>query len=139
MIRLLALILLLSASGTEARAAGSMDPTFQEVVGEPKRAVGRVVDWTVQLDRVDKHFYTYTMTASFIPSKGEEPCKDCKLAVIWRGRPEESPRPARFKAGQVVIVRGSIIKLGPPRALGEWGRGKNRPQVTVLAFALSLP
>ncbi len=96
-----------------ALAAGGMDPSYREVVAEPVRAVGRSVDWTMRLLSVDKRFYTYTLRGSYLPGPGEGACDACLLLVTYRGKPAELTRPARFRAGQVVRVRGTVIKLKP--------------------------
>jgi hypothetical protein len=90
-----------------------MDPGYHEVLAEPERAVGRVVDWTVKIVSVEKAFYTYTLKALFVPDHGEEACGKCPLTITFRGRPEENARPSRFKAKQVIRIRGTVLKLTP--------------------------
>jgi hypothetical protein len=100
-------------SGSIALAAGGMDPSYREVVAEPVRAVGRSVAWSMRLASVDKRFYTYTLRGAYVPAPGEGACDACLLVVTYRGRPDEVTRPARFHAGQLVRVRGTVIKLKP--------------------------
>jgi len=101
------------APGLEASAGGGLDPSYRDVLAAPERAVGRTVDWQVRLRTVQKQFYTYTMDADYLPDRGEEPCNDCRLAITFRGRPDETARPSRFKPRQVVTLRGVVLRLAP--------------------------
>jgi hypothetical protein len=53
------------------------------------------------------------LRGNYKPRAGEEPCGTCPLTINFRGRPEETARPSRFKPGQVVTVRGTVIRLKP--------------------------
>jgi len=96
-----------------ARAAGGMDPGYREVMAEADRATGRGIDWTVRVRSVQKKFYTYTLEADYLPPPEEGPCENCRLTVRYRSRTEETTRPSRFKPGQVLAVRGTVLSLDP--------------------------
>lgn len=109
-----ALILALAAGLTlPVLAAGGMDPGYRDVVNEADRAMGRSVDWTVRVRSVQKKFYTYTLEADYLPPPDEGPCDGCRLTVRYRSRTEETTRPPRFKPGQVLAVRGTVLSLDP--------------------------
>lgn len=96
-----------------ALAAGGMDPGYREVVAQTDRAVGRGVDWTIKVRSVRKKFYNYTLEADYVPPPDEGPCGKCPVTVRYRSRTEETTRPPRFKPGQVLAVRGTVLALEP--------------------------
>ena len=108
-----AFLALFAGLSLSALAAGGMDPGYREVVSETERAVGRNVDWTVRIRGVQKRFYTYTLETDYLPPPGEGPCAACRVTIRYRSRPQETTRPARFKVGQVLAIRGTVPELAP--------------------------
>jgi hypothetical protein len=108
-----AIVAAIAGVGLSARAAGGMDPGYPEILAEAERAVGRAVDWTMRVERVEKRFYTYKLTGVYLPDPGEDPCSGCRLVVIFRARPEETARPPRFKPGQALTLRGTVLRIDP--------------------------
>ena len=99
------------AVGPQARAAGGMDPDYQDILTDSKTAVGRTVDWQVRVRTVSKRFYTYALEVAYLPDPGDAPCKTCLVDVVFKGDPRESPRPSRFKPGQILNMRGIVLRL----------------------------
>lgn len=105
--------LMLTAIAQPALAAGSMDPGYREVIADADRAIGRAVDWTLRIRKVEKKFYSYTLETEYVPSRDEGPCARCRVTVRFRSRPEETARPPRFRPGQIIAVRGTVLAREP--------------------------
>lgn len=111
LLKILAIACPLLLAGFPARAAGTGDPTYPQILAR-SHPVGVLVDWQIRLLSVRKSFFTYVMDARIVPDPGQS-CDRCLLTVVYRGRPQDLARPAIFHPGELVAVRGVVMRVRP--------------------------